>query len=487
MSYGLGVDQSAHAHGATNGSAPALSVEAMFKQIMDVVSKSSAEVSELRQECTDLRQSNANLERQLRDAFHRTNSFSYSQTAPSSPNLRATIRSPFLGPAGGPTSIYVPPAVDSDNHGRECPDFWAVVPAGGAGTRLWPLSREAAPKFLLDLTLQGRSLIQATWDRLLPLTTPSRLMVVTGRIHTGAVRDQLPDLSTANIFSEPSPKESMAAIGLAAAVLARRDPEAVLGSFAADHIINGNDAFMSAVTEAVAAARKDFLVTIGIAPSHPATGFGYIRLGESLGLDNAPNARRVSQFKEKPDARTAAAYLATGQYRWNGGMFVVKATFLMTLLREYMPELHDGLQTIADSWDSDEATRDKVLDAIWPTLPKIAIDHAVAEPAALAGKVAVVPATFGWDDVGDFSSLADLIPAEASQPRILGEGSLVVTDQMAGGIVVPASGRLIACLGVDDLVIVDTADALLVTTRARSQEVKRLVAKCRESGFKMLL
>jgi len=311
-------------------------------------------------------------------------------------------------------------------------------------------------------------------------------MIVTGRVHTRGVQDQLPDLLPGNVFSEPSPKESMCAIGLAAAVLARRDPEAVLGSFAADHMISGADAFLSAVTEAVATARNNYLVTIGIAPSHPATGFGYIRLGEKLGLDGAPNACRVSQFKEKPDARTAAAYLSTGSYRWNGGMFVVKAAMLMELLHEFQPDLHDGLTQIAAHWD-DDSMRERVLDQIWPTLPKIAIDHAVAEPAALAGKVAVVPATFGWDDVGDFSSLADLLPAERNQPRILGDQNMVVTEQVAGGIVVPASGRLVACLGVDDLVIVDTADALLITTRARSQEVKRLVAKCREAGFKALL
>lgn len=219
-------------------------------------------------------------------------------------------------------------------------------------------------------------------------------MVVTGRVHSEAVRDQLPDILPSNLLAEPSPKESAAAIGLAAAVLARRDPEAILGSFAADHMINGTDAFMSAVAEAVATARHDLLVTIGIAPSHPATGFGYIRLGESLNIGDAPNARLVSQFKEKPDARTAAAYLSTGNYRWNGGMFVVKARFLMDLLQEYEPDLAEGLQSIAAQWD-DEELRNKALDELWPTLPKIAIDNAVAEPAALAGKVAVVPATFG--------------------------------------------------------------------------------------------
>lgn len=320
--------------------------------------------------------------------------------APPSPQMRA--RSPFLGPSGpsGSSAIYVPsPLGDRALSAypfrlNELQGFWAVVPAGGAGTRLWPLSRESCPKFLLDLTLRGRSLIQATWDRLLPLASPARMMVVTGRVHSQAVCDQLPDILPSNLLAEPSPKESAAAIGLAAAVLARRDPEAILGSFAADHMINGTDAFMSAVAEAVATARHDLLVTIGIAPSHPATGFGYIRLGENLNIDDAPNARLVSQFKEKPDARTAAAYLSTGNYRWNGGMFVVKARILMDLLQEYEPELAEGLETIAAQWD-DEQSREKALDQVWSTLPKIAIDNAVAEPAALAGKVAVVPATFG--------------------------------------------------------------------------------------------
>jgi len=391
-----------------------------------------------------------------------------------------------------PGPIYVPsPLGDSKlanyalpNH--EIPGFWTVVPAGGAGTRLWPLSRQEVPKFFLDLTNKGRSLIQSTWDRLLPLTGPNRLMVVTGKVHTEGVQHQLPDLLPSNLLSEPSAKDSMAAIGLAAAVLSRRDPEAILGSFAADHMISGDDAFLSAVAEAVATARHGDLVTIGIAPSHPATGFGYIRLGEKLQLDDAPNARRVSQFKEKPDARTAAAYIATGNYRWNGGMFVVKAQVLMDLLNEYQPELHDGLQEIAESWD-DSTKRDKALVEIWPKLLKIPIDNAVAEPAALAGKVAVIPATFGWDDVGDFGSLADLLPAEPNQPRILGKQELVVTEQVAGGIIVPAANRRIACLGVDDLVIVDTVDALLVTTRARSQEVKRLVLRCKEHGWNDLL
>ena len=277
---------------------------------------------------------------------------------------------------------------------RDIPGFYVVIPAGGAGTRLWPLSREEHPKFLLDLTLKGRSLIQATWDRLLPLSSAERTTVVAGPGHVESIHEQLPDLLPYNLFCEPGPKESMGAIGLAAAVLAQRDPNAIIGSFAADHMISGDDAFLSAIAEAVEVAKKDYLVTIGIAPSHPSTGFGYIRLGDKLGIKQAPNARLVSSFKEKPDARTAAAYIGTGNYRWNAGMFVTKATVLMDLLKKYKPELYDGLQKIASVWMDDAKCKATLAD-VWPNLEKIAIDHAVAEPAAAEGKVAVVPATFG--------------------------------------------------------------------------------------------
>lgn len=357
--------------------------------------------------------------------------------------------------------------------------MYTIVPAGGAGTRLWPLSRESCPKFLLDLTGQGRTLIQNTWDRLLPLSGADRFTVVTGQSHVEAVSQQLPHLKLANKFAEPSPKESMAAIGLAAAVLLRREPEAVVGSFAADHIISDREAFESSVREAVKVAQQGFLVTIGIAPSHPSTGFGYIRLGEHLQIAGAPNAHQVLEFKEKPDARTAAAYLATGQYRWNGGMFVVKAQVLLSLLQDNVPELAAGLSKIADAWGT--ADHERVMAETWPNLPKIAIDHAVAEPASRVGRVAVVPATFGWDDVGDFASLADMLPAEKNQARVLGNQNLVVTEGQVGGIIVPAAGRAITCLGIDDVVVVDTPDALLVTTRARSQDVKKIVAKCKKT------
>jgi mannose-1-phosphate guanylyltransferase len=355
--------------------------------------------------------------------------------------------------------------------------FWAVVPAGGAGTRLWPLSRAAAPKFLHDLTGSGRSLLQATVDRLEPLTS-TRVLVVTGRAHEDAVRAQLPGLPGAQVLAEPAPRDSMAAIGWAAAVLEARDPDAVLGSFAADHVIGDEAAFRECVTAAVVAATADdVVVTIGIQPTGPATGFGYVEMGEPLG--DGP-VRAVAQFVEKPDRERAEAYLATGRFRWNAGMFVVRARVLLDLLARWHPRLASGLRTVA---------RDpSQLDALWPGLERIAIDHAVAEPAAAAGRVAVVPGTFGWDDVGDFASLGALLPEAFGRAglRVLGDDvDLHVVDST--GVVVPASGRAVALVGLDDVVVVDTPDALLVVSRERAQEVKAVVDALRSQGRTDLL
>jgi mannose-1-phosphate guanylyltransferase len=301
--------------------------------------------------------------------------------------------------------------------------FYAVVPAGGAGTRLWPLSRAGSPKFLHDLTGSGSTLLRSTWDRLAPLA--EAVCVVTGTAHAAAVARQLPDLAEADLLVEPSPRDSTAAIGLAAAVVLRRDPEAVIGSFAADHVIGDQAVFAQAVAEAVAVARTGRLVTVGITPTHAATGFGYVRAGDALDVPGAPSALQVSDFVEKPDAATAARYVASGEYLWNAGMFVVRASTLLELLDEHQPALAEGLRAIADAWD--DPSREDVLGAVWPTLPKIAIDYAVAEPAAAAGRVAVVPGTFGWDDVGDFDFLAALLPGGPDGVQVLGDRRSVVS------------------------------------------------------------
>jgi mannose-1-phosphate guanylyltransferase len=350
-------------------------------------------------------------------------------------------------------------------------DFHAIVPAGGAGTRLWPLSRRNRPKFLLDLTGSGRSLLQQTWDRLVPLTGPAGITVVTGVAHGEAVAGQLPDLVAENLLTEPSPRESAAAICLAAAVVHRRNADAIVGSFAADHVIRDIAAFHEAVGAAVAAARAGDIVTLGMRPDHPSTSFGYIRMGELLSRPGAPSVHRVARFVEKPDAATAARYLGEGGYRWNAGMFVARADVLLAELRLNRPGLYDGIARLAEAWGTPR--RDAVLDAVWPGLDKVAIDYAIAEPAADAGRVAVVPASFGWDDVGDWASLATLLPS-ATGMRVLGDEELLLIRD-AEGVAVTSSGRLIAVLGLEDVVVVDTPDALLVTRRDRAQDVKGLV------------
>jgi mannose-1-phosphate guanylyltransferase len=350
----------------------------------------------------------------------------------------------------------------------EIPGFWAVVPAGGAGTRLWPLSRSHAPKFLHDLTGAGRTLLEQTHDRLTPLAG-DRILVVTGAAHRTAVRGQLPDLPDDAVVAEPSARDSMAAIGLAAALLEARGAE-VMGSFAADHVIPDPERFAASVAEAVAAAREGWLVTIGIEPAFASSAFGYIRQGEPL--PGHPTARRVVEFVEKPSVPVAEEYLATGQYRWNAGMFVVRPTVLLDLLAEQDPDFAATLRTIAAAPER--------LAELWGSLPRIAIDHAVAEPAAAAGKVVTIPGTFAWDDIGDFDSLATLL-GDDDACSVLGDAALT---QLIGasGIVVPRSGRTVAVIGLDDVVVVDTPDALLVTTRARAQEVKNVVAALKEQG-----
>lgn len=364
-------------------------------------------------------------------------------------------------------------------------DFYAVVPAGGAGTRLWPLSRREVPKFLLDLTGSGRTLLQATVDRLEPLAGADGVVVVTGAAHVAAASAQIPGVAAEQILAEPSPRDSMAAIGLAAAVLHRRHGDVVLGSFAADQVISGQDAFADAVHQAVAVAREGYVATIGIAASRPSTAFGYIRSGTALEVAGAPSARHVQGFTEKPDAVTARAYLASGEYRWNAGIFVARTSVLLGHLAEQRPELHAGLQEIAAAWDTED--RDAVVARVWPGLERIAIDHAVAEPVAALGGVAVVPGTFGWDDVGDFNSLAALLPSDdGAGSKVLGDTSSVVRLESAGSVVVPGD-RTVAVLGLDDVVVVDTPDVVLVTTRARAQQVKDIVNLVHDQGLDELL
>lgn len=359
-----------------------------------------------------------------------------------------------------------------------------IIPAGGAGTRLWPLSRRQRPKFLLDLTGQGCSLLQGTVERLARLAASTT--VVTGAAHLEAVAAQLPQLPPDNLLAEPSPRDSMAAIGLAAAVIAHRHGrQAIVGSFAADHTIRAEVVFHDAVRQAALLAQAGWVATIGVKATGPSTAFGYIRCGEGVDVHGAPAGRRVLGFTEKPDADTAAKYLASGAYRWNAGMFVSQAGVLLEHLARERPALAAGLERIAAAWDTPE--RAEVLEATWPGLERVAIDHAIAEPVAARGGVAVVPADMGWNDVGGFDALAQLVPPRGQGPA---QGVAVLDGSGDGGpqadvdalgsqgaLVASTTGRRVVLLGVPGLVVVDTPDALLVTTPEHAQEVKGAVER----------
>ncbi|MGH3475134.1 MAG: mannose-1-phosphate guanylyltransferase, partial [Aeromicrobium sp.] len=351
--------------------------------------------------------------------------------------------------------------------------FHAVIPAGGAGTRLWPLSRASRPKFLLDLTGSGRSLLQETWDRLRTLVPANQIHVVTGPAHAPLVQQQLPELT--GLFVEPSPRDSMPAIGLAAAVIGRRQSGAIIGSFAADHVITDVDAFGMAVREGVAVAETGLIATIGIEPRSPSTAFGYIEAGERLDVADAPSARAVTQFVEKPVVATAAHYVRSGSFSWNAGMFVARTEMLLGHLARLQPHLHAGLDRIAGTWDTPDGQAE--LERTWPSLTPIAIDHAIAEPVSLEGGIAVVPGVFDWNDIGDFAALHAL--AQSSS------GDVIWVD--SHGLARAEDGTTVAVVGIHDVVIVRTDDALLVTTLDHAQQVKDVPALLKRDGRTELL
>ena len=363
-------------------------------------------------------------------------------------------------------------------------DLHVIIPAGGAGTRLWPLSRRRRPKFLLDLAGTGRTLLQGTVDRL--EESASSVTIVTGQAHRDGVLAQLPEFSSSDnrtLLIEPSGRDSMAAIGLAAYVVRERfGDDAIVGSFAADHLIARPELLRAAVETAIGAAREGYVVTIGLTPTEASTAYGYIAPGPALGGDQAEGsaARRVAEFVEKPDAQTAARYVSQG-YLWNAGMFIMSAGVLASHLARLMPDLHARLETIARAWGTDSFER--TLEDNWPHLTKIAIDHAIAEPVAADGGVAVVPADaqIGWTDLGDFEALTGIAAAVGG----LGEAIRVESDGAA--VYGAEDGPLVALVGVPDVAVALTADAVLVTRLDRAQSVKAVVDTLAERGRSDLL
>ena len=347
----------------------------------------------------------------------------------------------------------------------------AVIPAGGSGTRLWPASRSTRPKFLLPLP-GPRSMLQATVDRLSPIVPHDNIIVITGGSHAVAVARQVPEIPETNIVVEPGPRGTGPAIGLGAALIARKDPDAIMGSFAADHYVSNPELFQRTVLAAAEVAERGYLVTIGITPTYPEIGYGYIRVGPDLASAHGLDVFAVDQFKEKPDLETARSYVDSGKYLWNASMFVWKASTLLEEMERLLPDLYRILMLLADAWDRPD--RDAVLQTYWPQLQDVTIDNGIMEHAE---HVAVVPARFGWTDLGDWHSLAELMTDVEGQNVIVGAQHVPIDTQST---LIYGTERVIATVGVDNLVIVDTDDALLICNRSRAQDVRKIVQQLKD-------
>lgn len=356
---------------------------------------------------------------------------------------------------------------------------YGVIMAGGGGTRLWPLSRRARPKQTLTL-IGGRSLFQMAVDRVRPVMPPERIRVVTVAEQLPLLREQVPDLPSFSFVLEPAPRGTAAVVGLAAVTLAAQDPEAVMCVLTADHFIKDEDLFRELLKVAYDAAGEGKLVTLGIAPTAPSTGYGYLRLGEEILEAEGRPVHRVESFREKPDEERAREYVRSGDYLWNSGMFIWRVDRILEALGEHMPALRAGLDRIESVLGRDNE-RDLIKD-VWEGLQPETIDYGVMEKA---DGVVVVPAEgIGWWDVGSWDRLFELLEADESgnllrAPEVLAmdtSGTLIVQEEEL------SEPRLIAALGIEDLVIVDTGRALLVTTRERAEDVRMIVEKLDDDG-----
>jgi mannose-1-phosphate guanylyltransferase len=339
-------------------------------------------------------------------------------------------------------------------------DAYAMILAGGGGTRLWPASRRKRPKQLL--TLGGtESLLGATFRRTEAVFGRENILVVTAADQVEALQQVLPQLPPENLVAEPAARNTAAAVGLGAAVVARRaGPDAVLAVLPSDHHIGDEAAFATTLRLAIAQAREA-IVTIGIRPTHPETGFGYIQQGASV----ATGVYEVARFVEKPDAARAAEYLAAGTYLWNSGMFFFTAGRLLAEARRHLPELGAALDALVTAADFPTALR-----ALYPGVPAISIDYGIMEKTQ---GIRVIPGDFKWNDVGSWAALPNIRTADAAGNVVSGQ---TVLAESRGSIVLSEPGApLVGVVGVENLVVIATADAILVVPKDRAQEVKRVV------------
>jgi mannose-1-phosphate guanylyltransferase len=349
--------------------------------------------------------------------------------------------------------------------------YYAVIMAGGSGTRLWPLSREKYPKQALKL-IGDRTMFQHAVDRLLPMFSPEQIHVVTCAEHVDILAEQSPTIPRGNFILEPEGRGTAAAIGLAALVLREKDPEAIMAVLTADHYITDTNKFRIALRASEQVAQLGHLVTLGIQPTGPATGFGYIQQGDWLQEAAGQAVFAVARFVEKPEIDQARQMVASGQYSWNSGMFIWKVARIMQEFECQMPEFYTQLGLIEAA--KSEINYDEHLKRIWQEVRKTTIDYGIMEGAR---DVAVIPVSMGWADIGSWSSLFELLNADEHGNIQVGE----VISLGSQGNLVFGGKRLIAAIGLEDLIIVDTADALLICKRGCEQDVKAIVSQLKEN------
>ncbi len=351
----------------------------------------------------------------------------------------------------------------------------ALIMAGGAGTRFWPASRQDRPKQLLNL-IGERTMIQATADRLVGLVDTHRWLVMTNQTLVQPIRDQLPDFPDQAIIGEPAKRDTAPCIGLAAALIAAKDPQATMIVLPADHVIQPVAAFQSAVQHAVALVDQDpqQLVTFGISPTWPADSYGYIEAtGSALADCNLPTWR-VARFHEKPDRQTAAGYIDSGNFHWNSGIFVWKAQTVLNALKEYEPEMYRHIDTIAKAGQSEQF--ESILQQEFPVIEGKSIDFAVMERYP---QVLMIQAPFEWDDLGNWSSVPRLAGTDPLGNSITGNH---VTIDTTNSIIRSENQHLIVTLGVDNLIVVHTPDATLIADRTQESKIKEVVAQLEKEG-----
>lgn len=384
--------------------------------------------------------------------------------------------------------------------GKAGPWFAPVILAGGSGTRFWPRSRRARAKQVLALDGE-RTMIQQTLDRLLELAAAQDVWVITNKLLDEVIAQQLPQVPRANILSEPVARNTAPACALAAFLLERTSPETVIGIFPSDHIVKDAARFVDVIRAGVAiAASGERIVVLGVPPTRAETGYGYIEQCESVGPECVPcqgiAVRRVKRFTEKPDRARAEEFVATGNYAWNSGIFLWSARTLANAIREHCPEMGPVLEKIAAARGDADSELDRALEfdrifsEVYPLCQNISVDYAVLEPRSSKGElhseIYCLPADFGWNDIGSWAALdehrAGGSPEQAAAVNVCDAASGPPVAIDAQGNYVYAPGKAIALVGVSNLVVVETEDALLITTRERSQDVGKVVAELKARG-----